>query len=344
MKNQLFVQTNNPGGNQVLVYDRAENGTLTVDLAETVDTGGNGGRNEGATSDPLTAQGSLRYDAHHGLLIAVNAGSDTVSVLGLQEGHLCLLQVLASGGTFPVSVAVHGDLIYALNAHEAGSITGYRIADGKLHPIDGSTRSLNLTPATGSMQLLSSPAQISFTPDGRHLIITTKANGSLIDVFAVGTDGRPSDTFVANPAGTPVPFGFTFDDDGHLVVTDAAVNKLTTYKVHANGTVTQIASTPNHQVGMCWVARAAGNFYVTNNGSGTVTGYHINPAGTPTVFTQAGTRAGTIDLVGTRDERFLYVEVGGAGGVDGFRIEPNGTLTQIVTLTGLNGLAGIAST
>jgi 6-phosphogluconolactonase (cycloisomerase 2 family) len=252
--------------------------------------------------------------------------------------------LLASGGTFPVSVTVHDDLLYVLNAHDAGAITGYRIADGKLHPIDDSTRSLNLTPATGPLQSVNTPAQISFTPDGGHLIITTKLNGSLIDVFAVGIDGRPSGTFVANPAGTPVPFSFTFDDDGHLVVTDAAVNKLTTYTVHANGTVTQIASTPDDQQGMCWVARAAGNFYVANNGSDTVSGYHIDPAGTPTVFTQAGTRAGTTDLAGTRDGRFLYVEVGGAGGVDGFRIEPNGTLTQIVTLTGLDGLEGIAST
>lgn len=342
MRNQLFVQTNNPAGNQVLVYDRAEDGTLT--LTETVDTGGNGGRNGGATSDPLSSQDSLHYDAHHGLLIAVNAGSNTVSALGLEDGHLCLHQLLASGGTFPVSVTVHDDLLYVLNAHDAGAITGYRIADGKLHPIDGSTRSLNLTPATGPLQSVNTPAQISFTPDGRHLIITTKLNGSLIDVFAVGIDGRPSDTFVANPAGTPVPFSVTFDDDGHLVVTDAAVNKLTTYTVHANGTVTQIASTPDHQQGMCWVARAAGNFYVANNGSDTVSGYHIDPAGTPTVFTQAKTRASTTDLVGTRDGRFLYVEVGGAGGVDGFRIEPNGTLTQIVTLTGLDGLEGIAST
>ncbi|MGQ0716831.1 MAG: hypothetical protein ACT4NP_05830 [Pseudonocardiales bacterium] len=31
--NRVFVQTNNPVGNQILVYDRADDGTLT--LAET---------------------------------------------------------------------------------------------------------------------------------------------------------------------------------------------------------------------------------------------------------------------------------------------------------------------
>jgi 6-phosphogluconolactonase (cycloisomerase 2 family) len=345
MRTSLFVQTNNPAGNQILVYDRAEDGTLT--LAETVNTGGAGGSIEEPGGDPLNSQGSLIYDAHHRLLIAVNAGSNTLSVLAPDGYHWRLRQVLASGGIFPVSVTIHGDLLYVLNAHEAGTITGYRIIDGQLHPIDGSTRSLNLTPITGPTQFLNTPAQVGFTPDGHYLIITTKSNGSLIDVFTMGSDGRPSTTFVANPARTPGPFGFTFDDDGHLVVTDAAMNTLTTYTVHSNGTVTQIASQANKEMATCWVARAAGNFYVANAGSHTVTGYHIDPAGTPTVFTQTETRDGPIDLVGTRDGQFLYVEVGGVGGLDGFRIKPDGTLAQIVTLTGLTGpnmLEGIAIT
>jgi 6-phosphogluconolactonase (cycloisomerase 2 family) len=341
MTNRLFVQTNNPAGNQILVYERAEDGALT--LAETVDTGGVGGRNGGAGSDPLTSQGSLVYDAHHGVLIAVNAGSDTVSVLGLDDYHLSPRQVLASGGTFPVSVTVHGDLLYVVNAHEAGAITGYRITDGQFQPIEDSTRSLQLTPVTGPEQFLNTPGQIGFTPDGQQLIITTKSNGSLIDVFTMHTDGRPSDTFVANPAGVPVPFGFTFDDYDHLVVTDAATSTLSTYTVHSDGHVKSIASQPDGGSAMCWVAHTAGNFYVADNGSRTVTGYHIDQAGTPTVFTQVKTRNGPIDLVGTQDG-FLYVEVGTDGGVDGFRVKPDGTLAQIVTLTGLDGLEGIAVT
>jgi 6-phosphogluconolactonase (cycloisomerase 2 family) len=340
MKNRLFVQTNNPAGNQILVYDRAEDGTLT--LAETVDTGGTGGRNEGAGPDPLTSQGSLVYDTQHRVLIAVNAGSNTLSVLGLDEGHLCLSQVLASGGTFPVSVTVHGDLVYVLNAHGRGAITGYRITDGQLHPIEDSTRSLKLTPVTGPGQSNNTPAQIGFTLDGRHLVITTKANGSQIDIFTMGPDGQPSDTFTANPAGTPGPFGFTFDDHGHLVVTDVVTSTLTTYTIHSKGAVKRLASQPDGQQLTCWVNHTAGNFYVSDTGSNTITGYHIDPAGTPTVFTQTPTRENPIDLAGTRDGQFLYVEVGGVGGVDGFRIKPDGTLTQIVTLTGLDGLEGIA--
>ncbi|MEO7195725.1 MAG: beta-propeller fold lactonase family protein [Pseudonocardiaceae bacterium] len=341
-RNLVFVQTNNPAGNQIQVYDRAEDGALT--LAETVDTGGNGGRNEGGDGDPLSSQGSLHYDPHHRLLIAVNAGSDTVSVLELGDDHLYLQQVLPSGGTFPVSVSVHGELLYVLNGHGTGAITGYRITDGKLDPIADSTRSLNLTPATGPTQFLNSPAQIGFTPDGRQLVITTKLNGSHIDVFAVAEDGRPSDTFVANPAGTPAPFGFTFDNHGRLVLTDAGADTLSTHTIHPDGTVTPVASQLSGQMATCWVVHAAGNFYVDNAGSDVLVGFHIDAAGTPTKFTQVPTRATPIDLVGTRDGRFLYAEVGGAGGVDGFRINPDGTLTQIVTLSNINGLQGIALT
>jgi hypothetical protein len=50
------------------------------------------------------------------------------------------------------------------------------------------------------------------------LIVTTKANGTNIDVFDVGHNGRISDAFVANPATTPVPFGIAFDAAGHLAI------------------------------------------------------------------------------------------------------------------------------
>jgi 6-phosphogluconolactonase (cycloisomerase 2 family) len=142
-------------GNQILVYDRAEDGSLI--LAQNVDTGGRGGRNEGAVTDPLASQDSLIYDPHHGLLFAVNAGSDTVSVLSVEDDQVTLRQVLSSGGIFPVSLAVHDNLLYVVNAHETGAINGYRIADGKLSPIEGSTRPLEFIPPTGSEQFLNTP-------------------------------------------------------------------------------------------------------------------------------------------------------------------------------------------
>lgn len=51
MTNRLFVQSNDPAGNQILVHERAEDGGLT--LAGTIDTSGVGGRNGRTDSDPL---------------------------------------------------------------------------------------------------------------------------------------------------------------------------------------------------------------------------------------------------------------------------------------------------
>src|SRR5439155_20443624 len=54
----VFVQTNEPGGNQIDVFDRGSDGRLT--LAGTYPSGGLGGvAAPGTGCDPLASQGSL---------------------------------------------------------------------------------------------------------------------------------------------------------------------------------------------------------------------------------------------------------------------------------------------
>jgi len=100
----VFVQTDNTAGNRVVAYDRAADGTLTP--AGSYATGGRGGILAGSVVDHTASQGSLASDPRHGLLYAVNAGSDTISVFAARGDRLALREVLGSGGTFPVSVAV----------------------------------------------------------------------------------------------------------------------------------------------------------------------------------------------------------------------------------------------
>jgi hypothetical protein len=80
------------------------------------------GQLAGSVVDHLASQGSLSYDPAHGLLLAVNAGSDTVSVFSACGDRLGLRQVIRSGASFPVSIAVRGDLVYVLNALSGGSV------------------------------------------------------------------------------------------------------------------------------------------------------------------------------------------------------------------------------
>src|SRR5437764_4922409 len=138
----VFVQTNDPGGNAIDVFDRNWDGTLT--FVRSYATDGNGGREVGATSDPLASQGSLVRVPGSDLLLAVNAGSNTISVFRVAGDHLQLVQVLPSFGPFPVAFGVHGGLVYVLDAGGSGFVSGYRIAGDQLHPIAGSTRTLGL--------------------------------------------------------------------------------------------------------------------------------------------------------------------------------------------------------
>jgi len=77
----VFVQTDAVSGNAVAAYAWAADGTLRA--AGTYPTGGLGGILAGSMVDHLASQGSLAYDREHGLLYAVNAGSNTITVFSI---------------------------------------------------------------------------------------------------------------------------------------------------------------------------------------------------------------------------------------------------------------------
>jgi hypothetical protein len=328
----VFVQTNDPAGNAVLVYDRADDGTLSA--AGTYPTGGNGGAQTGAVVDPLASQGSVAYEAASHVLVVTNAGSDSVSVVGVDGDSLSLRQVVPSGGAFPTSIAIRDDLVYVLDAGSAAGVQGYRLAGGKLHAIAGSTTPLG-TSGTNPPQFLASPGQVGFSPDGSHLIVTTKSTGT-IDVFGVLANGQLSAPTANAPAGA-VPFAFTFDATGRLVVVEAGTNSVSTYTINADNTLTDVSGpVTDHQSAACWIAAANGHIYVANAGSATLSAYDVAADGTVTLLpTTASTAGGPIDLVASADGRFVYSENGGAGTVDEFRVEADGSLTSIGRITGL---------
>ncbi len=337
----VFVQTDNVAGNQVVAYDRSPDGTLTQ--AGVYDTGGLGGALAGSVVDHLASQGSLAFDPADGLLYAVNAGSDTISVFAVFGDHLALRQVLSSGGSFPVSVAVHGPLVYVLNAEEGGSVQGYVSAFGHLLPIPGSSRPLGLNPAA-TPQFTNTPGQVAFSPDGSRLIVTTKENGSDIDVFSVGAFGRLSPTPVVNAEPGTVPFGVSFDREGNLVVAEAA-GFLTSFRLNPNGTITLLDAAATGQAATCWVARARSFFYTSNAGSHSLSGFQSGLGGALTSLGNTTTDAGTVDAAASGDERFLYVQTGAAGIVDEFAIGAGGALSEIgsVTVPGAVGGEGIVA-
>jgi 6-phosphogluconolactonase (cycloisomerase 2 family) len=271
----------------------------------------------------------------------VNAGSDTVSVFSVRGDRLDLRQVVRSGGTFPVSVSVHDRLVYVLNALNGGNVSGFRVAGDKLHPIKGSVRSLGLTIPTDSTQFTHTPGQVAFSPDGSHVLVTTKAATSAVDVFGVAPSGRLSDAPVVNPfaAGT-VPFAISFDNLGHAVVAVAGSSTVVTSTINRDGTLTQIDSDATGQAATCWIVRAGNRFYASNAGSGTLTGLQSDSAGQLSVIGNTATDAGTVDAAATAEGDFVYVQAGQAGNVDGFHVNNDGTLTAVGSVTVPNAVGG----
>jgi 6-phosphogluconolactonase (cycloisomerase 2 family) len=327
----------------VVAYTRANDGTLT--LAGTHPTGGLGGQLTGSVVDHLASQGSLQYDAAQHLLIAVNAGSNSLTVFGVHGTRLHRRQIIGSGGDFPVSIAIRGNLVYALNGLRGGSVQGYRLSPGgRLAFLRGSHRRLHLNQAA-TPQFTNTPGQVAFSPSGTQLIVTTKANGNDIDVFAVRPGGRLSASPVVNDEGSTVPFAIAFDQAGHLVIANAGNNSLSTFALGAGGTVTLIDSVGNGQAATCWVAPASGTLYASNAGSANVSGYTSSASGQLTLLGQTSTDPGTVDATATPDGQFLYVQAGATGIVDEFSVGTDGSLTSVgsVTVAGAAGGEGIAA-
>ena len=356
----VFVQSNDPKHNAILAFRRAANGKLTA--AGAYPTGGRGGAQKDNPFDPLASQESLVFDRRHSMMIAVNAGSNSVTTFRVRDGKLSHPRTVKSGGDFPASIAVSGRTVYVLNAGGATSVTGFRLGNDGLHPLAGSTRKLGITNAAVPL-FTDSPPQVGFSPDGRHLLVTTKSKNT-IEVFGVAHDGVLSAKPVTTMSTGAVPFSFVFDQAGHLLVTEAAKSGVTSYALRRNGTLDVITpSVESGQQVLCWIAQAGKFFYGTNPGSSTISLYTVDgkgkvslggkngviaDAGGPKAVAEVAAAAkaaeknpdakpakapgaGPIDLAATADGTLLYVQNTLAGTIEGFRVGSHGELTLVET-------------
>jgi DNA-binding beta-propeller fold protein YncE len=331
----VFVQNDNPAANSVIAYDRNPDGTLKQ--AGSYATGGLGGVLDGSVVDHLASQGSLQLD--DGLLYAANAGSDTITVFAVDGDRLIRRQVLPSFGDFPVSITTHGNLVYVLNARGGGSIQGYARVAGFLVPIPIWHRGLGLDPKA-TPEFTHTPGQVAFTPDGNHLLVTTKSGSDAVQVFDVGLLGpslRPATTAFPGAA----PFAVAFDSRGTIALAEIGTGAVATLNLDRRDNLDTIAQAPTGQAATCWITTINGRYYVSNAGSNTVSIFDgaLHPLG------RTPTRGGTVDSAATPDGRFFYVQTGAEGGVDAFRVNPDGSLAALgsVTVPGAVGGEGIAA-
>jgi 6-phosphogluconolactonase (cycloisomerase 2 family) len=330
----VYTLTNDRAGNQVLVWMRDMTGALTP--AGSYLTGGTG------SGDALGSQGALVLGDNGRFLFAVNAGSNDVSVFAIHPGGLALVDRVASGGSRPISVTVRHDLLYVLNAGDAGNIAGFRVGnDGRLSALPNSARPLSGN-ATG-------PAQVQFSPDGGVLVVTEKMT-DLIDTYVVDASGLAAGPMTHASAGR-TPFGFAFDQRGRFFVSEAAASALSSYSVGGNGGVMPLSSSVlNGQAAACWVmvSRNGRYAYTTNAQSGTISGYRIHEDGTVDLLTPDGrtgiTGANPTDMALSMGGRYLYALTSATNAIWGFRLGDDGGLTPVPGAVNLPpGVVGLAA-
>jgi len=324
----VYTQSNAAGGNSIYIYAQHEDGSLSLDGI--IPTGGLG------TDAGLGSQGSVALNESHTMLFAVNAGDNTLSSFTVDaQGALTLVSTVPSGGTVPVSVTVHNNLVYVVNS-TSDNISGFQVAsDGSLSAIPGSTQPLS---GTGVM-----PAQISFNPDGLFLAVTEKATNKLT-FYQLDNQGAAGAPVSINSVGR-TPFGFEFRRDNSLVVSNASSgvtneSSVTAYYIDNNIfnlTITSQRPVRNFQTAACWVAigRKLGNYaYVTNTGSNTISSY-LTGSGPLVLQEQVAATTGTAptDIVVSGDDKYVYEINSGSQTIGEYSRNADGSLTQFGTLS-----------
>lgn len=344
----VYINDNIAPANSVAGFDRHADGSLTPMRGSPFTVGGSG------TGHPNASQGSLQLSADGRYLLAVDAGSNQISVLRIKpDGSLQLAgEPVASGGIDPVSIGIHGNLVYVANAGPGSNTgdtnyTGFTLnAGGQLRPIPDSTYVLPND---------SKPGQVLFSGDGTR-VAGTRIATSLIDSFTVGNDGRltpapgsPYDAQAFTPAQGWGQLGSEFSptDPNQLFVSDAHVASggaafpglVSSFNVAADGTLTPVgAPVANDGGAACWIEISHdGKFlFDVNTASASISSYSIGAGGSLTFLqsTGAGQLGGGAEDAGlSPNGSTLWVVESGTNAVAGFTVD-GGTLTPLAEAAG----------
>ena len=339
MSPAVYVQTNDATANEVIAFSRTQDGALAP--LGRYSTGG-----RGTGSPHLASAGSVVLSDDGRWLLVVNAGSDELSLFAVQPDGLQLVGRAGSSGSKPTSIAVSGALVYVLN-NGTPSISGFRLADGKLTAIPDSTRPLSSAGAD--------PAQVLFTTDGRVLIVTERGTDTISSYLTDERGYAQGPTTIKSSGQTPYGFGLTAD--GSLIVSEAfggatGAAATSSYAVSGAGELTMVSgSIGDTRSEVCWVALTKDDrfAYVTNFGDGTVSSYEITADRSLRLRDPVAASAGQGEK-GIRDEaisgdgRYLYAIHADAQKLFGWAVGQGGQLTPVGEFGGVPDMvAGLAA-
>lgn len=328
----VYLMTNASSGNAVMVFPRAADGSLGS--PQSFATSGLG------SGSGLGNQGAVRLAQGNRYLYVVNPGSDEITGFRVKGQSLDRIGTWPSGGDLPISLTIWQDLVYVLHDGANPGVTGFVIAaGGRLMPLANSGRPLSGSPMPDA-------AQAEFSPDGRRLVVTEKATNLLVtyDVMPGGLLSAP----ISTPSVATTPFGFAFGRRGALLVSEAAggapdASALSSYQPTAGLGWTAVSpAVGTTETAACWVALTADRrfAYVTNTGSGTISGFRVRMDGSLRLLDPDGvtatTGAGPIDL-DLAGDRYLYTLNAGGQSISAFSVGSDGELTPLGTTSGLPG-------
>lgn len=319
----VYLDDNTAPINTIAGFTRRSDGSLTPLPGSPFTAGGVG------TGHGIPSQGAVAL-AHRGrFLLAVDAGSNQVSVLRVQHGGglTPVGSPVDSGGTNPVSIAVHRDLVFVANASNTGpNLAAFRLTDdGRLVPRPWADVSL----PDGSQ-----PGDVLFNPTGTKLVVAL-VESSQIASYRVDWRGEltaaPGSPYPAQGLG---PFGSAFrpTDPSQLFVSNAhngaGLGTVSAFQDGFDGRLSPIGASPfaNNQTAPCWVTISSDGqyLYAVNTASGSISSYTIADDGTLTLGTNtpvAGTKVGAVDAGLTPDGRVLYLNESAANAVGEFRVD-----------------------
>ena len=325
-----YVNDNAAGSNTVAAFDRHADGSLTPIPGSPFPAGGAG------LGAGLGSQGAIQVSPNGRFLLAVDAGSNQISVLRLSHRGIPepVGDPVSSGGVQPVSIAINRfGLVYVANVGNGGSsYTGFRLTPaGRLVPLSGSTFPVPEGSGVGD---------VLFNSTGDRLV-GTRDNPSLIDSFTV----RPDGTLVAAP-GSPftgqglgqIGAEFRPTNPSQLYVSNAhngpGLGTVSAFRVGRKGVLSSIGDSPvpDGQTAPCWVEISHDGRYlfVINTGSANLSRYAIGRDGSLTLIgtTPFTNGAGAVDARLSPDGRFLFVTGGRGLVVSAFAVR-GGDVTEL---------------
>ena len=325
-----YVNGNTATANTIDGFARHANGSVTPLPGSPFAAGGAG------TGAGLASQGAIQATPDGRYLLAVDAGSNQISVLRVTAGGVPVLagQPVSSGGVTPVSIAIsRAGLVYVANSGAGGSgYSGFRLGfGGRLTAIPGSTVSVPDAAGLGD---------VFFNATGNH-VIGTRTGTSQIDSFVVLPGGH-----LAAAKGSPftgqglgqLGAEFSPTHPGQLFVSNAhngaGLGTVSAYRDGFSGRLTPIGSSPyaDGQTAPCWVEISHDGRYLftVNTGSANISSYAISPQGSLTLIGSTPIRGGgaDTDLRLSPDGRTLTVDGSGNHIVSVFAVH-GGTLTEL---------------